>query len=241
MAYVLPDNNTFDPTRVNLAPETLSLDELLQRTQRNLALGLRVAMPCAITAIHGDQLVDLQPLLMTRFAGAAPQPMAQLHRVPVIMPKGAGYSIRYPISLGDTGLAVFADRNLDTYLASSGQVLVDPNDDRAHDLSDATFVPGLGADAQQTSGTGPNLVLQCQSLTATLGPTGTFAVRNAQAELVTAVANLATSVNSLLSTLAATTVPTSNGPVPLSTAPQFASAASSVAQIVALLQSFEGG
>jgi hypothetical protein len=46
-----------------------------------------------------------------------------------------------PVSVGDTGLLVFADGSLDVWLARGG--VVDPLDDRHHALSDAVFIPGL--------------------------------------------------------------------------------------------------
>jgi hypothetical protein len=238
MAFVLPPDNTFDPTRTDFTPETLALDELIARAQHNLALGLRVALPCSIVAVLGDQLVALQPLLMTRFSGQAPQVMAQLHRVPVVMPRGAGYSIQYPLSVGDTGLAIFADRNIDSLMASGGKSPVDPNDDRCHDLSDAIFIPGLGSDTQQTTSTGTDLVLKCQELTATLGPSGTLEVRNQTAELVDLVGQLSSSVAGILTALNSVVI--SSPGSPLFPAPVLTQSLATAENIATLLKTFRG-
>ena len=61
--------------------------------------------------------------------------------VPVVFPGGGGYRLTFPIQRGDGVLLVFSEASMDKWLAKGG--VVDPVDDRRHDLTDAIAVPGL--------------------------------------------------------------------------------------------------
>jgi hypothetical protein len=200
----------------NLSPETASLEEVISKAVRYGALNLRVAMPCRVVRVTGDQTVDLQPLYMTRFKGQDAQAMAPLHDVPVVMPQGQDFRVTYPVAPGDLGLALFCDRNLDAFLASDGTAPQDPQDDRCHDVSDAVFFPGLvpqklqTTDVQQTG----DMVLQNGQLTLRLQKSGRLSVHNGTQEVVDLLDQLLKAQMDLVTDLAQALVLTSLGPAP---------------------------
>ncbi|KAK1548664.1 hypothetical protein Q3G72_022997 [Acer saccharum] len=217
MAFTLADNNPCDASAPNYKPETPTLEDIILQGMDQGALRLRVALPAKVLAVTAEQTVDVQPLFQTRFLGKLPQDMANLRAVPVVMPRGADYRISMPVAVGDTGLCVFLDRNMDTFMASNGTQPVDPQDNRAHDLSDAVFFPGLVPDAKQTTDTGSDMVLGNGDVTLRLQKSGHISVRNSQNELVDLLLqSLQLQIDTLTALMQAQSL-TAFGPAPLLT------------------------
>lgn len=66
-----------------------------------------------------------------------------IHHVPIIYEGGAGWSITYPLAVGDIVFLAFAERSLDDWLEADPGQLVTPTQIRKHDLSDAIALPSL--------------------------------------------------------------------------------------------------
>jgi hypothetical protein len=143
--YDLP----YDPSQANKQTPTLPMEQVIRLALFAHTLKLKVCLPCSISNIHGNQEVDVQPLLQARYTDGSPFNLRVIQKVPVVMPQGQLYSVKYPLSVGDTGMCIFSDRSLDVWLAGSGGI-VDPADSRQHDISDAIFVPGLVPFSGQT-------------------------------------------------------------------------------------------
>lgn len=62
---------------------------------------------------------------------------------PVFTPQGGGFSLQFPIAVGDTAIVLFADRNIDNWFTSGG--VMPPADGRLHALSDAIAIVGINA------------------------------------------------------------------------------------------------
>jgi phage baseplate assembly protein gpV len=70
--------------------------------------------------------------------------------VPVIFPRGGGFTMTFPVRAGDECLVVFSDRCIDFWWQNGGvQETVDP---RMHDLSDAFAIVGPQSQAKKISG-----------------------------------------------------------------------------------------
>lgn len=180
-------NPLIDPFNENVQdfePQTPPLDEIIRLAVLDGAMKLRVSMPAQIVKINGNQSVDVQPLLQARYANSAtPYTLPVIQHVPVQMPMGADYSIKLPIAVGDTGNLLFCDRSLDVWLASQGGI-VNPNDSRQHDISDAVFYPGLVPFALQTQDSTTDMVLTNGAAKIRLQKAGTFAIENQNQELL---------------------------------------------------------
>lgn len=184
-----------------------SLEDVIRAAMRNVALDLRVAMPCAVSQVHGNQLVDVQPLLQAKYmAKTAPQTLRIIPNVLVSMPMGSGWSIKYPLAIGDTGYCIFADRSLDAWAAGTGGI-VDPDDGRTHDLMDAIFVPGLVPMGSQSSDQTSDLVLTNGAAQMRLEKTGKFQLTNGTYELIQIISQLVASYETLVAALPKAFVP----------------------------------
>jgi hypothetical protein len=106
---------------------------------------LWTALPAQVTAFNpASCTVDVQQVIQepqTDPTGAQSWvTMTVFPSVPIIFPRGGGYSLTFPIAVGDEGLLVFSSRCIDAWWYLSG---VQPQTDlRRHDLSDAFFLPG---------------------------------------------------------------------------------------------------
>lgn len=216
MAFAAPDNTPLSPSQPNYAPETPRLEAVLHAAQHALALQLRVALPAQILAITGEQTVDVLPLFQTRIFGQKVQDMPVLRGVPVAMPQGADWRISFPLAVGDTGLCVFCDRNLDAFLSSDGSVPQDPQDSRCHDLNDAVFFPGLVPTPKQTTDTGDDLVLQNGAATLRLRKDGTVSLKNALQEAVALMVRAVQAQADALGALVGAQIATTTGPASFS-------------------------
>ena len=71
------------------------------------------------------------------------RPFPVLQQVPVQFPRGGGFAVTFPLIQGDTGMLIFADRCITDWLIQGG--LQSQAVRRAHDLSDAVFIPGVSS------------------------------------------------------------------------------------------------
>lgn len=229
-----------DGTVTDYTPETWPLEEILRRNIHFSLQQLRVCLPARVTRVHGDQTVDLQPLWKVTYVGQQPADMPQVLAVPVVMPQGNTWRVSYPLAVGDTGLCLVTDRNLDTWLAGQGES-VDPKDNRAHDLNDAVFLPGLVPTRLQTADTSGDVVLQNAQITLRLNPKGQMSVTNSSQELL-AVLHAATQcfVDTLQALQGAQTL-TAFGPAPFlaSTIAQLGQLQARATQILQNLDTFK--
>lgn len=60
---------------------------------------------------------------------------------PVMMPRGGGFALTFPVAAGDECLVVFADACIDSWWQSGG--VQNQAEKRRHDLSDGIAIPGL--------------------------------------------------------------------------------------------------
>jgi hypothetical protein len=202
---VIQTDTLNSPTPVNYVPDTPTLAELLRASNRMASQNLRVAFPSAITKLRADQTVDIQPLFQKRYAGREPSDLPPIQNVRVLMPQGASYRLSFPLTVGDTGLTVILDRNMDSWMANTKDptLPVDPSDTRAHHISDAVFIPGLVNDLQQTADTGKDLVLGNGKAQMRLGPKGTVSIQNSANELIGLINDLCGIVSDTLGALSA--------------------------------------
>lgn len=184
-----PNINPFDPSIGDPTPETIPQDEIIRRAIANSQLMLRVAMPCQITQVLGNQKVNLQPLLRARYMDGTVVSIPEIQNVMVSMPRGQKFSIKYPLAIGDTGYAIFCDRSLDLWSNGNGGIL-DPQDSRSHQLQDAVFVPGLVPFSMQTTDETDDLVITSDEAELRMTQSGGFSFKNSSQELINNLVNL---------------------------------------------------
>ena len=87
--------------------------------------------------------VSLEILINKIMQDGSSEDYPPLLDVPVSYPRGSGFSVTFPLTAGDEGLAVFAERCIDGWFESGDASA--PLDYRLHDLSDAFFIPGASS------------------------------------------------------------------------------------------------
>jgi hypothetical protein len=93
---------------------------------------VKMTISCTI-AIQGRML---NPDGSTSFTTIAP-----LLDVPIVFPSAGGFTITFPIAIGDEVLVVIASRCIDSWWQNGGTLNV-PMEYRMHDLSDGYAIPG---------------------------------------------------------------------------------------------------
>lgn len=112
---------------------------------------LHTSMPGIIETFDAEkQLATIQPAIRRIFVTRdgekeilVPSDLPILINVPIIFPRGGGFSLTFPVKQGDECLLVFCERSIDNW-HETGKVKV-PGAKRFHSLSDATAFVGLSS------------------------------------------------------------------------------------------------
>ena len=123
-----------------------SLLVALRGALQNFESTLWTALPASVVSYNAAKLtVSAQPTIQAQVRTPAGQWINTTLPVcvdcPVSFPGGGGFTLTFPIAVGDEGILVFASRCIDAWWQNSG---VQPQAElRMHDLSDGMFIPGL--------------------------------------------------------------------------------------------------
>lgn len=123
------------------------LARLLRAAVQDALRQANTCMPGRIVSYDAaTQTADIQPLLKMRQPDGREEAMPVLSGVPVVMPRGGGGAITWPLGSGDGVMLSFSQRSLDEWKSSGGEQT--PDDPRMLDMSDAIATPGMvGASA----------------------------------------------------------------------------------------------
>lgn len=231
--------NAYDPSTQDVTPETPTWDVVMRQAITTAIMKLRVHLPGQITAITGPQQVSVQPLLQTRYTNGQVVNLPVIQNVMVQMPYGKLYSIKFPLSVGDTGSLLFSDRSLDVWSHGSGGV-VDPQDSRNHNLQDAVFIPGLVPFPNQLTDKTTDLIITAGKAQAKLQQGGTFVFTNGQNELISLLDQITQQLQQLATTLSTDTVNTMLGPMKLNAFATYQTIGQTVQKLDQLLETLKG-
>lgn len=112
---------------------------------------LHTSMPGIVESFDAEnQLATIQPAIRRIFITRdgdkeilVPSDLPILINVPVIFPRGGGFSLTFPVAKGDECLLVFCERSIDNW-HETGKVKA-PGAKRFHSLSDATAFVGISS------------------------------------------------------------------------------------------------
>lgn len=120
------------------------LEDVLDIFGRNLKISLNCVKIGIIQAIdYTTMTASIQLVFQQALRDGTFQAVKVLTDCPVFTPQGGGFSLQFPIAVGDTAIVLFADRNIDNWFTGGG--LMPPADGRLHALSDAIALVGLNA------------------------------------------------------------------------------------------------
>jgi hypothetical protein len=232
-------DDPFDPNTDDTANETLPLDVVMRDAIDSMLYDVHTAMPAKIVALKGNAMCDIQPLLQRKYKDGSLKPLPVIQDVPVVHPRGADYWVKLPIAVGDTGLAVFSERSLDTWAQTGG--MVDPADPRRHDLSDAVFIPGLYAKAAPLSGAAADMVLHNGAAEITVKKPGKFKFAKVGGDEVLALlVQITDKLSTLSDTLSKDTTNTIFGPMKLNSFSQYTTLKTDIDELKTKLEALKG-
>ncbi len=148
---------------LNLSPSQVNRADTAQWRQllKQAAVDTRCATPAFLVEDLGaDQTVSVQVAIQERArlsTGVEWLDIPVIRMVPVILPRGGGYSVTLPLKKGDEGLLIFCDTCFDFWWANGQQNSPPPtyppgapvsgsqrqNEVRRHHLHDCGFWPGM--------------------------------------------------------------------------------------------------
>lgn len=220
-------DDAYSDSEDSLEGETPTMDQIIIDAIDARLLETHTAMPCEVVKMRGNSFCDIQPSLQRKYTDGKVVNLPIIQNVPISHPRGSSWSIKFPIKVGDKGLAIFAERSIDAWSVSGGTV--NPSDPRMHDLTDAIFIPGLYPSSSPVEGKDSEMILVNGKSKIVLQEDGKFLVKNAVNETFDLLVQL-------LQTLIEAQVPTLMGPqtfVPITT--------EALMEIKAKLETLKGG
>lgn len=125
-----------------MSERTPTLAEVIRNAIEGRLVDLHTALPAQVISFDKDkQSVDVQPQIQRKFKNGDIIDLPVIADVPLMFPRAGTAFISFPIREGDQVLLIFCERSIDRWVQDGG--IVDPDDTRKHDLSDAIAIPGL--------------------------------------------------------------------------------------------------
>lgn len=106
------------------------------------AMLLETHTSCPAEVVEWDKetrTITAQPVLQRKTKSGDLKTLPPIPRVPIMYPGGDEWEIFWPMAPGDEVLLLVSERSVDKWLKTGG--IVDPEDPRIHDLSDAFCIP----------------------------------------------------------------------------------------------------
>lgn len=120
----------------------MSFTEDLRRAIDYVLCHLHTSLPGEVVSYNEKTgLASIKPLIKRQYADGQQISMPILTNVPVRMLRTQAATITVKLAKGDTGMIVFSERAIGAWIQLGGEQ--PPDAPRKHDLTDATFYPGV--------------------------------------------------------------------------------------------------
>lgn len=121
-----------------------SYESLFKRMLDIFMLDYYFCLPCVVEAVNvSKQSVDIRPVLKSySMATKSSESRALIKDVPFWIYRAGDTYMTLPIKPGDTGLAIFSQRDISNWKEIGGEVPLQST--RIHDYNDALFLPYFG-------------------------------------------------------------------------------------------------
>lgn len=126
---------------------------------------LKTSMPAKIVKYDKDkQWAQVQPLWKRFYLDEDGQEVEQeqaiINDVPIQFPRFGNYMILFPLKAGDSVWLQFAERAMESYLASDAKTIIDPVENRMHDINDAYATPCFSTEKTAIMDVNDNFVIR---------------------------------------------------------------------------------
>lgn len=118
------------------------LQDLLTAAFQSQMNNVYTAIPCVVVQIQGPDRVAIQPSINQKMKDGGTKERPVIVNVPVTFPVSKSGGMTFPIKPGDTGIAVFSMRSIESWKNSDGYPST-PLNYAKMDKNDAMFIPGL--------------------------------------------------------------------------------------------------
>lgn len=154
-----------------MSERQINFSDLIQKYIDGSLAGLHVASPGRVESYDAASCkANVQPCIKKKLRSGEVIEPPVITNVPVVWPRTATSSIFMPISAGDYVLLIFCERSIDAWLSLGG--VVDPEDYRKFDMSDAVALPGLFPFGQGKTVVSDHLQIRNGSATITVKSNG---------------------------------------------------------------------
>jgi hypothetical protein len=121
---------------------TPTLQELLLQAIESRVTDIHVALPAIVQKYDATkQTCEVQPCIKKKYSDNTVVNLPLITNVPVVFPRTSKAYLHIPLKKNDYVLLIFCERSLDIFMQKGG--IVDPEDYRKHNLSDAVAIAGL--------------------------------------------------------------------------------------------------
>ena len=180
---------------MNQNKTTPTFDKLILSAIRQQSVNTFTSIPGKVVSIKGNLVTVEITIKRTVNNKATPYPL--IHNVPLRREAvGPESYLHFPVEKGTTGMIIFSQRSLERWIDSDGQTAVDPSDLRIHDISDATFWPGL-MPKRKAVPTSKNAVLRHNRMSIELSPDGKVKMEGATGEVMSMLSELTSLTNAI--------------------------------------------
>lgn len=143
------------------------LIDVLQAWMAEAQSELHTSLPGVVRSYDsGTQRASVQPAIKRAYIAEDGirdvEELPVAHEVPVVFPGSGGHLVTFPVAPGDQCLLVVCSASLEAWLSRGG--VVDPEDDRHHNLTDAVCIPGLRHSALPGAALGSGVVVHSSSV-----------------------------------------------------------------------------
>jgi hypothetical protein len=193
----------------NEGQQTPTLEQVILDGVDSKLANLNVSMPAIITEYDpATQKCSVQPCIKRKYDDGTIVNLPIISNVPVAFPRAGKAFISLPIKKDHTVLLVVSQRSIDIWLGQGG--VVEANDPRKHDLSDAVAIAGVYPFNDNANASANNLRIENDVAQFDLLPNGKFIIKNKSSGQ-----ELLTLFEELLDALLAAKTNTIYGPQPL--------------------------
>lgn len=121
------------------------IQDVLTASFESQMSNIHTAIPCIVVAVRDGlygQMVDIQPTINQKFQDGGVKERPVILGVPIAFPVSKTAGFTFPIASGDTGIAIFSMRNMDSWKSGNGRPSTPANFAKM-DKGDAMFIPGI--------------------------------------------------------------------------------------------------